>query len=91
VCPRVGVVEVTFAVTGCVQAPSPPSAPRYQMHVVGEAMNALVYRLDTMTGEIQTFAMMSPKFIERYPNAAKLYKEYFDTMERTRAKSGTEI
>jgi ATP-dependent DNA ligase len=35
------------------------------MHGGGEPINALVYRLDTVTGEIQTYVVMSPKFIDR--------------------------
>jgi hypothetical protein len=75
-------VVLLFAImlTGCAQAPPPP--PRYQMHVVGDTTNAFVYRLDTVTGEIQTFAVMSPKFIDRLrPDIGKFIKEYYDTME----------
>ena len=58
----VTVMTIALA-SGCTgTAPGAPKTdgPRYQMQVIGEQANTYVYRLDTATGEIETFLVTSP-------------------------------
>jgi hypothetical protein len=54
------------------------------MQVVGETTHAYVYRLDTATGEIETFRVTSPEFIARLSReAANTLKQVHDGMTFT--------
>ena len=73
---------------GCSGTPSASpqaDAPRYQMQVVAsQGAYAYVYRLDTTTGEIETFLVTSPEFIEGVSReAANLLKRLHSAMTFT--------
>lgn len=73
---------------GCSGAPSgspQPDVPRYQMQVVqSQGAYSYVYRLDTATGEIETFLVTSPEFIEGASReAANLLKRFHSAMTFT--------
>jgi hypothetical protein len=80
------VVAAMILVAGCSAAPTsqPPSvaSPRYQLEVVrSDGPYNYVYRMDTATGEIETFMVTSPEFIERAsPRAADLLNSFHKSM-----------
>jgi len=82
------VIVMAIALTnGCSgTAPGAPKAdgPRYQMQVIGEQANIYVYRLDTATGEIETFLVTSPQVVQRLsPEAAKMLSDLHGSLTFT--------
>src|SRR5262245_3983752 len=85
------VTVMTIVLTsGCSgTAPGAPKtdSPRYQMQVVGvvgERGTVYVYRLDTATGEIETFLVSSPQMVQRLsPEGAKMLSEMHGSMTFT--------
>ena len=82
----VTVMTIVLA-SGCSgTAPGSPKTdgPRYQVQVIGEQGNVYVYRLDTASGEIETFLVTSPQVIQRLsPEAAKMLSDIHGSLTFT--------
>ena len=69
-------IVLTGGCSGTTPGAPKTDGPRYQLQVVGEQGAVYVYRLDTATGEIETFLVTSPQMVQRLsPQAAKMLSE----------------